>query len=261
MLKKSLQKKLRLKLVNIAAKTKSAHPHLGSCLSCFDIMIQTLLYEMSSRDKFILSKGHAALTLYVLLNYQGKLSNSILANYFKDGTDLGIHPPSTMKKEIPLATGSLGHGLSFSAGLALAYKLKKTTNPPRVYCLMSDGECNEGAVWEAALFARHHKLHNLIVMIDKNGVQAFGRTRDVMGDAATLEKWNAFGFTVITCDGHNLNSLEQAFRIVKKTRDTKPFVLICNTKRAKGIRSLEDTLQSNYVITDKKIVAEAHANY
>lgn len=256
MTKETIRKKLRIKLIQIAASTESAHPHLGSCLSCIDILIETLIYQMRKNDKFILSKGHASLALYVVLNYQKKLSNNILKNYFKDGTELGVHPPTTMQKDIPLATGSLGHGLSFAAGLALAYKLKNPEKPKKVYCLISDGECNEGSIWEAALFASHHKLNNLIVMVDKNGIQAFGRTNEVMGDAATPEKWTAFGFETIMVDGHSMKNLEKSFKKAKKMT-SKPTMLICNTKRAKGIASLEDKLISNYMATDKKILTEA----
>ena len=115
---------LREKIVKLASKTPTAHPHIGSCLSCIDILIQTLIYEIKSQDKFIFSKGHASLALYVVLNHLGKLSQGELEKtYFKDGTQFGIHTPGTLAKDIPLATGSLGHGLSFAAGLAKAYKL------------------------------------------------------------------------------------------------------------------------------------------
>lgn len=201
---------------------------------------------MKAGDKFILSKGHASLALYVVLNYLKRISDRQLQTYFKEGTQFGIHTPSTLPKDIPLATGSLGHGLSFAAGLAKGFKLKYKNAAPRVFCLMSDGECNEGSVWEAALFASHHKLDNLIAMIDKNRLQAFGKTKEVLGDAATTAKWRAFGFSVESCNGHSLRDLEKAFAKMKKKQDGKPHMLICNTVRGKGIKAIEDRVVSNY---------------
>lgn len=201
---------------------------------------------MKQQDKFILSKGHASLALYVVLNYLGKISEKELEKtYFEEGTQFGIHTPGTLPKDIPLATGSLGHGLSFAAGLAKAYKLL-SLDTRRVYCLMSDGECNEGAVWEAAQFASRHKLNNLVCLIDKNRLQAFGRTKDVLGDAASEEKWKAFGFNVVSCDGHSLIDLKKAFSKINKMRKEKPGMIICKTVRGKGIKAIEGKVVSNY---------------
>ena len=248
---------MRLKIVKLASKTPTAHPHIGSCMSCIDILIQTLIYEMKSQDKFILSKGHASLALYVVLNHLGKISQGELEKtYFEDGTQFGIHTPGTLPKDIPLATGSLGHGLSFAAGLAKAYKFLRL-DTRRVYCLMSDGECNEGAVWEAAQFASRHRLDNLIALIDKNRLQAFGRTRDVLGDAASITKWSAFGFNVVSCDGHSLQDLEEAFAKVRKFKNKKPKMIICNTIRGKGIKEIEGKVESNYTAMVGEIYKQA----
>lgn len=265
--REKLRIKLREKIIKLASKTPTAHPHIGSCMSCIDILIQTLIYEMKSQDKFILSKGHASLALYVVLNHLGKISQGELEKtYFEEGTQFGIHTPGTLPKEIPLATGSLGHGLSFATGLAKAFKLLQATNIteavirgvlPRVFCLMSDGECNEGAVWEAALFASQHKLDNLIVMIDKNQLQAFGKTKDVLGDAASVVKWRAFGFNVVSCDGHNLQEMAKKFMEIKKLRNKKPNMLICNTIRGKGIKEIEGKVESNYTAMTGEIYKQA----
>ncbi|MBI2641437.1 transketolase [Candidatus Roizmanbacteria bacterium] len=242
----ALRKQLRLKIVEFASKTPTAHPHIGSCMSCIDILIQTLLSEMKAKDKFILSKGHASLALYVVLNYLKRISTKELQTYFQEGTQFGIHTPSTLPKDIPLATGSLGHGLSFASGLAKGFKLRFKKSAPRVFCLISDGECNEGSVWEAALFASHHQLDNLIVLIDKNGFQAFGKTSEVLGDAASASKWKSFGFNVVSCDGHDLKEIEKAFRTLRRMKNKKPNFLICNTTRGKGIKAIEDKVESNY---------------
>ena len=138
--KEKLRVDLRLKIVKLASKTPTAHPHIGSCMSCIDILIQTLIYEMKSQDKFILSKGHASLALYVVLNHLGKISQGELEKtYFEDGTQFGIHTPGTLPKDIPLATGSLGHGLSFAAGLAKAYKFLRL-DTRRVYRYENKGK-------------------------------------------------------------------------------------------------------------------------
>lgn len=257
--KEQLGVKLRLKILQLASKVPSPHPHIGSCMSCIDILIQTLVFEMNPQDKFILSKGHASLALYVVLNYLKKISDRELETYFAEGTYFGIHTPSHMKTEIPLATGSLGHGLSFAAGLAKGFKLRrnKIDSRKRVFCLMSDGECNEGAVWEAALFASQHKLDNLIVMIDKNKLQAFGRTNDVLGDGASAAKWRAFGFEVVNCDGHDLVDLAKVFNRLKKVKNHKPRMIICKTVRGKGIKAIEDKVESNYTTMVREIYRQA----
>ena len=205
-----------------------------------------MIFEMSKNDRFILSKGHASLALYVILNYLKKITDKELSSYFQDGTNFGVHPPSTLPNHIPLATGSLGHGLSFAAGLAKGYKLLSVKQVSRVFCLISDGECNEGAVWEAAMFASHNKLDNLVLLIDKNGYQATGRTKDVLGDGASSAKWKAFGFNTFQVDGHSLIDLDRTFKAIKKISNHFPSVMICKTVRGKGIPEIEDTLNSNY---------------
>ena len=242
--KKILSLKLRENILRLAARTNSAYPHIGSCFSCIDILIETHIYQMKKDDKFILSKGHASLALYVVLNHLGKLSDRQINTYFTEG-GLGIHPPTFYPEFIPLATGSLGHGLSFAAGVAKGYKLEKMNNR-RVFCLLSDGECNEGSVWEAALFASQHKLKNLIVIIDKNGFQGIDATVNVLGEAASKDKWKAFGFNIVTCDGHDFRELNAAFKKIAGIKNNLPNVLIANTKRAKGIKAIEGMMISNY---------------
>ncbi|OGG26726.1 hypothetical protein A2960_00960 [Candidatus Gottesmanbacteria bacterium RIFCSPLOWO2_01_FULL_39_12b] len=249
-----LQRQLRLKILKIANLSKSSHCHIGSCLSCIDILIQTLIYEMGERDKFVLSKGHASLALYVVLNYLGKISDKTLSTYFQNNTKLGIHTPSTLQRDIPLGTGSLGHGLSFSCGLALGNLMANKQNPRNVYCLISDGECNEGAIWEAALFATAHKLYNLIIIVDKNGLQAFGKTKDILGDGAAIEKWKSFGFNTYECDGHNLNELKRVFNEIKINVGSRPNIVICKTVRGKGLKVIENKVVSNYVSVDEKLL-------
>lgn len=247
--KQNLPLLFRKKIIDLAYKAQTGH--IGSCLSAIDILIQVFTVEMTSKDKFILSKGHAALALFVVLNYLKKIPDNVLNSYLQDGSYLGMHPTSVYPDDIPLATGSLGHGLSFSAGLSLAYKMLNRQSPGRVYCLISDGECNEGMIWEAAQFASKHELNNLIVIIDKNNLQAFGKTKDVLGLSATTEKWRSFGFNVYSCDGHDLKQLSLSFNKIKKNLNHKPHLLICNTIKGKGISFMENKIESHYIHLDK----------
>ncbi len=251
------QKKLRLKLLNVVRKSNSSHCHLGSCLSCIDIIGYLHIFEMKKHDRFVLSKGHASLALFIVLNYQKKISDKQMETYLENGTYLGIHTPSSMPNEIPLATGSLGHGLSFSSGVAYGYRLNKKTETQKVFCLISDGECNEGAIWEAALFASRHQLNNLVVLIDKNKLQAFGKTKDVLGDAATEQKWHAFGFNTYACDGHSISALKKTFQKINKTHNNKPHVVICNTSRGNGIKNIQDKVVSNYTKLTEELFTQA----
>lgn len=256
--KKQLSIQLRSRILELAVRTAKAHVHIGSCMSSIDMMIETLLFQMKRGDKFILSKGHASLALYTVLAHQRKISQKQLDTYFyEEGTHFGIHTPSSMPEHIPLATGSLGHGLSFASGVALGYRMQNSKNPRSVFCLMSDGECNEGAVWEAAQFASHNRLDNLYAMIDKNGWQALGKTKDVLGDGASVAKWKAFGFNTLVCDGHDFVSVEQSFTKLKKNHDGKPNMLICKTLRGRGLGSIENKLISNYAAVTKELYDKA----
>jgi len=249
--KKNLSFEMREKILRLAAGTGTKYPHIGSCLSCIDLIIETQFFQMKKEDKFILSKGHASLSLYVVLNKKGKISDKELSTYFKDGGLFGVHPPPTFPDDIPLATGSLGHGLSFSCGIAKADQLMKKKGR-KIFCLISDGECNEGSVWEAALFASQHKLKNLVVIIDKNGFQGIDATKNVLGDAATVEKWRSFGFNVVECDGHNFSELEKSFKRILSQNNNKPGIIIANTMRGKGFKTIEGKMESNYFSLDKE---------
>src|SRR6185437_5106795 len=152
-------------------------------------------------DQFVLSKGHSAGAYYVTLWTLGKLEEEDLRQFHKDGTRLSGHPPPGGIEDILFATGSLGHGLSMAAGLALAKRLKGEAG--RIYCLMSDGEWNEGSCWEALIFARHHGLDNLTIVVDLNGLQGFGTTREVANLEPLAEKFRAFGVPTEEIDGHD----------------------------------------------------------
>ncbi len=238
-----MQYDLRLKILEMYHINNAGH--IGCSLSCIDLLIASLIYHKKAGDNFILSKGHAALALYVCLNYLGEISNEELASYYKNGTKLPAHPSANKFKGIPFALGSLGHGMPIATGIAKADKLQK--EDLFSYVLMSDGETNEGTTWEAAHFAVAHGLDNLIVLIDKNGLQGFGNTADILGDSASKEKWTSLGFEVAETDGHNLESVIEVINKFKSSKNNKPKVLLANTIKGKGVSYMENKMEWHYL--------------
>jgi len=231
---------------------RSSGAHIGSSLSCVDIL--TFLYYKVlkinpqsplglDRDRFILSKGHAVAVLYAVLAKRGFFEEELLESYCQDGTKLAGHSTRGSVPGIEASTGSLGHGLSMACGMALAGK--KEGKNYRVFVLLSDGECQEGSNWEAALFAGHHKLDNLIAIIDYNKIQALGRTNEVLTLEPLAKKWEDFGWAVKETDGHNFKELEKSFSEIPFEQN-KPSLLIAHTIKGKGISFLEDDLISHY---------------
>jgi len=216
--------------------------HVGSGLSAIDLL--TYLYSVWLRpiDQFILSKGHGASSLYATLHHFGHLSEAELATYYKDDTLLPAHPAPRGVAAIPAATGSLGHGLPIAAGMAHSHKHLRETGA-RVACLLSDGECNEGSTWEAALFAGHHHLDNLTVLVDANGIQGFGRTEDVLTLEPFAKKWEAFGFDVRECSGHDFTALHAA---LSEPTSGRPRCVIARTIKGKGISFMENLVEWHY---------------
>jgi transketolase len=197
------------------------------------------------RDRFILSKGHAALALYATLHLKGLLTRGDIDSFLAPGSNLGVHPERCVPG-IDFSTGSLGHGLSMGAGAALAARLQSSTR--RVFVLISDGECNEGSVWEAAMFAAHRKLGNLVAIVDANGQQAFGRTRDVLDTEPLAERWTAFGWHAVEVDGHNVRALTDALR--RPADSEKPTVAIARTVFGKGVSFMEGQIPWHYLPMD-----------
>ena len=226
---------------------KSANAgHVGCSLSCLEIGVFIKFELMTADDEIILSKGHAAALLYSILAEDGALSEDEIKTFYRNGTYLSAHPPINKIKGIPFATGSLGHGLSIAAGLGLAGKLKKTKK--KIYCITSDGELNEGSTWEAALFIAHHNLLNVIWFIDRNYLQGFGRTEEVIGLEPLDKKLESFGFQVVIADGHSFESLRGA---IKMHQNYKPLAIICKTIKGNGL-PLQDTVDCHYLpLSDK----------
>ncbi len=223
--------------------------HIGSALSIADI-IAALYGEIlriprlddPDRDRFILSKGHAALALYAALHLRGWLTQADLDSFCGDGSLLGVHPESALAG-VDFGTGSLGHGLSLGAGAALAARLQGSSR--RVFVLVSDAECNEGSLWEAVMFAAHHRLANLTAIVDVNGQQALGYTEQVLSLAPIEARWRAFGWAAQVMDGHDRTGIADA---IDRTRpwEGAPNVLIARTVFGKGVSFMEGQIKWHY---------------
>ncbi len=215
--------------------------HIGGNLSCLDLLLTLHHRILGPRDQFILSKGHSAGAYYVTFWTLGKLSEQDLTSFHKDGTRLSGHPPAAGIEEILFTTGSLGHGFSLAAGLALAKRLKG--EPGRVYCLTSDGEWNEGSCWEALIFAKHQGLRNLTLLVDLNGLQGFGTTREVADLEPLAAKFRSFGLPTLEADGHECDELEHALR----SPDGGLQVVIARTRKGCGVSFMEDRMEWHYL--------------
>jgi transketolase len=217
--------------------------HVGCSLSVAEMITFVRFGWMKEDDDIILSKGHAAAALYSMLAEDGTIREEDIKTFYKNDTYLAAHPPVNKIKRVPFATGSLGHGLSLAAGLGLAHKLKKSDK--KVFCLTSDGEINEGTTWEAAMFIAHHKLTNVVWLIDRNNLQGYGRTEDVMKLEPLDKKLEAFGFNVVVADGHNFVSFEAAKR--NALLAMLPTAIICNTTKGNGWKTYEDKVDCHYL--------------
>lgn len=223
--------------------------HIGSCLSVADILaalfgdvLRIDSADDPERDRFILSKGHAALALYAALAVTGRLDTETLDTFCTDGTALGTHPEAAVTG-IDFSTGSLGQGLSMGAGAALAARMQGSGR--RVFVLASDAECNEGSVWEAVMFAAHHDLANLVAIVDLNGQQALGYTDDVLSLSPLGDRWRAFGWDVQEVDGHNVRALVQTIEGLD-TGAGRPHALIARTTFGKGVSYMESKIAWHY---------------
>ncbi len=223
--------------------------HIGSALSIADIV--AALYdnilnipnpEDPERDRFVLSKGHAALAVYAALALRGWITEADLNTYCGDDSLLGVHPEHALRG-IDFSTGSLGQGLSMATGAALAARLQKS--PRRVFALLSDAECNEGSVWEAIMFAAHHRLANLVAIIDLNGQQALGYTEQIIKLSSMAERWRAFGWDVHEVDGHDVAQLNETVAKLN-TSDGAPHVLVAHTTFGKGVSYMEKQIKWHY---------------
>lgn len=248
-----LSGELRLKVLGLYKKANAGH--IGCSLSCIDLLIGSLVHHKRPQDSFILSKGHAAAALYVTLNHLGEISDEILDTFYQDGTTLPAHPAPNKHAGIPFATGSLGHGLPIATGIAQANKL--SDNDGISFVLMSDGETNEGTTWEAAHYAIQKGLDNLIVLIDRNGLQGFGYTNEILGDSADAVKWRAIGFDVVEVNGHNPAELIEQIAALKTRKNGIPKVIIAHTIKGKGVSYMENRMEWHYLPMSDDLYATA----
>ena len=240
---------LALRKAIIEQSKRAGVGHIGSALSVADIIaalygkvINAASPRDPERDRFVLSKGHAALALYAAFEARGWITHEQLNTYCGDGSQLGVHPEHCLPG-VDFATGSLGQGLSFGVGAALAAKRQQSQR--RTFVLLSDAECNEGSVWEAIMFAAHHKLNNLFAIIDLNGQQAFGYTKDVINLSPMDARWQAFGWDVHNVDGHDAEAMANLIKELSGKGD-KPHVLVAHTTFGKGVSFMEHQIKWHY---------------
>jgi transketolase len=196
--------------------------------------------EKRKDDSIILSKGHAAAGLYAVLNAFGEINDSDIVDYGTDGSKFYGHVNHNASSLIPLSTGSLGHGLPFGLGIAISMKKRKSDSKSIV--VISDGECDEGTTWESALLASHNELNNLILIIDNNGIQSLGTTKDTLNLEPLMDKWVSFGWNVQSINGHDLDALIEA---IEKPSD-KPLCIVANTVKGKGVDFMENSVDWHY---------------
>jgi transketolase len=247
---KNLATKIRADVLKMTHRAKSSH--VGSSLSIADLL--AVLYgnilkinpqkpDWQERDRLILSKGHACAGLYAALAEVGYFPSENLETYYQNGSYLAGHITHTAVPGVEVSTGSLGHGLSIACGMALAGK--QDAKNYRVFTILSDGECDEGSIWEAVLFAPHHLLDNLVAIVDYNKIQSIGRVEEVLDLEPFADKWKAFGWAVSEIDGHNF---EEIYQTLSKLpfKAGKPSCIIAHTVKGKGVSFMEDKLAWHY---------------
>jgi transketolase len=257
-----LARQIRARIIENSHRTET--PHLGSCLSCVDILVAAYFHTLRidpsepahpQRDRFILSKGHGAPALFQVLATRGFYPEAMLETYGQDGGLFAEHPPTPDHLAgIEAATGSLGHGMPMGLGMALAGRIQGRSY--NVIALVSDGECNEGAIWEAAMLAAAQRVDRLCVVVDFNKWQATGRSREVLALDPLLDKWRAFGWSASEADGHDMAGLVKLLSQVPDGSG-KPKLVVAHTVKGKGVSFMEDDNNWHYRIPKAEEVAAA----
>lgn len=259
-----IARELRLTVIDVMAWSGGAH--VGGSLSIIDIL--TILYfkyldvhpadpQWDERDRFVLSKGHAAAGLIPVLAKRGFFPEETLKTFNHFGSPFAMHPDSNKVIGCDASAGSLGHGLSMAAGMALGARQRKM--PWKTVCLMGDGECCEGSVWEAAMAAAHFKLGNLIGIVDRNRFMIDGETEEVMALEPFADKWRAFGWDVVEADGHDFDQLDQALAKAWTATD-QPVLILAHTIKGKGVDFMENNVVYHYASADSELCARAKAS-
>lgn len=254
-------KEIRKEILKMMHRSNGSH--IGSALSIVEILVALYFNILKispkrcdddNRDRFILSKGHACAALYATLASKGFFKPSYLKGYCMDGGKLPGHSTRGCASGVEVSSGSLGHGLSIGAGMAIAAKYD--SKPYRVFVLLGDGECDEGSVWEAAMFAGNKRLDNLIVVIDYNKIQSFGSVEEINSLEPFVDKWRSFGWETRETDGHNV---EKLIKILSRLpfKSGKPNILIAHTVKGKGVSFMENELKWHYKSPNKEELEQA----
>lgn len=261
---KALEKeacRLRKDIIDITGWSGGAH--IGGAMSVIDILV--ILYykylnidpknpKMEDRDRVVLSKGHAGVGFASILARKGYFDFDLLKDFNKFKSPFGMHLDGNKVKGVDASTGSLGHGLPISVGLSLGARLQEKAW--YTYCILGDGECNEGTNWEAAMAASHYKVTNMITFVDRNQLMIDGATEEVMGIEPFADKWKAFGFIVKEIDGHDFRALSEAIDYAQKEK-TAPVVIIANTVKGKGVNFMEGDVRWHYGGLDTDLMEKA----
>lgn len=248
---------IRKRIVALSYKAGKNGSHLGGCLSMVEILEAVFSImkrdsdDLENRDRLILSKGHGALALYCALEQKGLLSSEDVDTFETNGTDFFAHAKKNVTKGVEFSGGSLSLGLSYAVGVALACKAKGLPN--RVYVIVGDGECDEGLVWESLMAASKYKLDNMAVIVDCNGLQSDGFTKDVMDTSLLSDKFSAFGLDPVVVDGHDVDALISAFQ----KSATKPKVVIAQTIKGKGLSFVENNPKWHHGMLTQSLYEQA----
>jgi transketolase len=257
-------RKIRHSVIDTTMKAGGAH--IGGGMSALDIMVVLHFKYMNinpddannnDRDRFVLSKGHAAIGYIPVLAERGFFDKELLDTFNKFKSPFGMHPDSLKIAGCDASTGSLGHGLPISVGMAMGARIQKKDF--YTYCIVGDGELNEGSNWEAAMTAAHHKVDNLLVFVDRNMHMIDGPVEEVMGVEPLTDKWRAFGWEVLEIDGHDMNAIAKAIDTAHET-EGKPVVVIAKTIKGKGVDFMEDQTKWHYGAIDSALGDQAHAS-
>lgn len=242
---------MRKRILELALKSSSSGSHLGGSLSLVEIL--TALYNVANiskddnRDRVILSKGHGALALYTVLELKKVMSPELVDTFETNGTHLFAHASRDVKHGIEFSGGSLGLGISYAIGVALACKTKGLDN--HIYAIVGDGECNEGIFWEAMMTAHQFKLDNLTIIVDNNGLQADGFTKEIIDLSPLVDKLTAFGLKAVTVDGHDFEPLLNA---ISMHEEGKPVAIVANTIKGKGVSFMENEASWHHGVLNQK---------
>lgn len=253
----NIANEVRKLIIDVACRSKSAH--VGSSLSCVDILVSLYFHQLNidlknwdNRDIFVLSKAHGAMAFYAVLSLKGIIDDKILKQYLQNDGTLPAHLDRFTNKAIEASAGSLGHGFNMALGIAYGYKLRNDNR--KVYTLIGDGESQEGSIWEGALFASKLGIDNFTAIMDHNNLQGYGRPTEICHFEPIADKWKAFGWQVERVGGHNFQELIKAYN---KPGIGKPKIIIADTCKGKGVSFMENEMKWHYFIVTKELKQKA----